>query len=64
MTITVNDVKLLKSQRLPDEADGGGRATGEAIVDNAHRHCEQFFSKKVEDLCSLKVLKKYLLPVE
>lgn len=36
----------------------------EAIVDNAHRHCEQFFSKKVEDLCSLKVLKKYLLPVE
>ncbi|WP_228451107.1 glycosyl transferase family 90 [Marnyiella aurantia] len=36
----------------------------EAIVDNAHRHCEQFFSKKVEDLCSLKVLEKYLLPVE
>lgn len=34
MTITVDDVKLLKSQRLSDEADGGGRATGEAIVDN------------------------------
>lgn len=34
MTITVNDVKLLKSQRLTDEEDGGGRATGEAIVDN------------------------------
>lgn len=34
MTITVDDVKLLKSQRLTDEADGGGRATGEAIVDN------------------------------
>src|SRR5690606_14728579 len=34
MTITVNDVKLLKSQRLTDEADGGGRATGVAIVDN------------------------------
>lgn len=34
MTITVNDVKLLKSQRLTDESDGGGRATGDAIVDN------------------------------
>ncbi len=34
MTITVDDVKLLKSQRLTDEADGGGRATGDAIVDN------------------------------
>lgn len=34
MTITVNDVKLLKSQRLTDEEDGGGRATGEAIVDD------------------------------
>ena len=34
MTITVDDVKLLKSQRLTDEADGGGRATGEAIIDN------------------------------
>lgn len=26
MTITTNDVKLLKSQRLTDEDDGGGRA--------------------------------------
>lgn len=34
MTITVDDVKLLKSQRLTDESDGGGRATGEAIIDN------------------------------
>lgn len=33
MTINVNDVKLLKSQRLTDEDDGGGRATGEAVVD-------------------------------
>lgn len=33
MTINVDDVKLLKSQRLTDEEDGGGRATGEAVAD-------------------------------
>jgi len=33
MTINSSDVKLLKSQRLTDEADGGGRATGIAVVD-------------------------------
>lgn len=32
MTISVNDIKLLKSQRLTDEADGGGRATGQAVI--------------------------------
>ncbi|MFT0212829.1 hypothetical protein VQ643_09460 [Pseudomonas sp. F1_0610] len=34
MAIEIDDVKLLKSQRLTDEEDGGGRATGEAIIDN------------------------------
>src|SRR5690606_34643846 len=33
MTINVDDVKILKSQRLTDEEDGGGRATGEAVTD-------------------------------
>lgn len=33
MTINVDDVKILKSQRLTDEEDGGGRATGEAVAD-------------------------------
>src|SRR5690606_37506750 len=33
MAIAATDVKLLKSQRLTDEDDGGGRATGNAIVD-------------------------------
>lgn len=33
MTINVNDVKLLASQRLTDENDGGGRATSNVIVD-------------------------------
>ena len=33
MSIASTDVKLLKSQRLTDENDGGGRATGEAVVD-------------------------------
>lgn len=33
MAIATTDVKLLKSQRLTDEADGGGRATGNAVVD-------------------------------
>ncbi|MGZ5210121.1 MAG: glycosyl transferase family 90 [Kaistella sp.] len=31
------------------------------IIKNANAHCQQFFSKEVEDLCSLKVLEKYLL---
>lgn len=29
------------------------------IIENAHKHCEQFFNKDVEDYCSLKVLEKY-----
>lgn len=33
MTISVGDVKLLASQRLTDENDGGGRATSNVIVD-------------------------------
>ena len=33
MPISATDIKLLKSQRLTDEDDGGGRATGEAVID-------------------------------
>ncbi|MEK8080701.1 hypothetical protein [Pseudomonas sp. XK-1] len=33
MTINSTDVKLLKPERLTDEDDGGGRATGVAVVD-------------------------------
>lgn len=33
MAINKTDVKLLKSQRLTDESDGGGRATGDAVID-------------------------------
>lgn len=33
MAIAKTDIKLFKSQRLTDEADGGGRATGTAVVD-------------------------------
>lgn len=29
------------------------------IIKNAHRHCNRFFNKKAEDLCSLMVLEKY-----
>ena len=32
--ITSNDVKILKSERLTDEDDGGGRATGTPVIDN------------------------------
>lgn len=31
----------------------------EKILKNAHAHCQQFFDKNKEDLCSLLVLKKY-----
>lgn len=30
------------------------------IIDNAHKHCERFFNKNVEDLCSLMVLDTFL----
>uniref|UniRef100_UPI00129D20A7 glycosyl transferase family 90 n=1 Tax=Ornithobacterium rhinotracheale TaxID=28251 RepID=UPI00129D20A7 len=30
------------------------------IIENAHAHCEQFWNKKTEDYCNLKVLEKYL----
>lgn len=33
MAITENDLKLFKSQRMTDEDDGGGRATGQAVAD-------------------------------
>lgn len=33
MAINKDDIKLLKSQRLTDESDGGGRATGAAVID-------------------------------
>ena len=32
----------------------------EEIVNNAHQHCQQFFNKHAEDLCSLMVLERYL----
>jgi len=31
------------------------------IIDNAHLHCKQFFNRKVEDLCALRVLEKYFI---
>lgn len=34
MAILATDVKLLKSQRLTDEEDAGGRATGQAVADD------------------------------
>lgn len=34
MAISTDNIKLLKSQRLTDEEDGGGRATGAAVVDS------------------------------
>lgn len=34
MAITKDDVKILKSERMTDAEDGGGRATGAAVIDN------------------------------
>jgi len=34
MAISNDNIKLLKSQRLTDEEDGGGRATGTAVADS------------------------------
>ncbi len=33
MAITNADVKLFESQRLTDEEDGGGRVTGNEVID-------------------------------
>ena len=30
------------------------------IIENAHAHCRRFFKKEVEDLCSFRVLERYL----
>ncbi len=35
MTINKTDVKLYESQRLTDETDGGGRATGTEVIDGS-----------------------------
>lgn len=36
MTILADDIKFLASQRMTDNDDGGGRATGTVIVSGAH----------------------------
>ncbi len=33
MTINKDDIKCYSSRRLTDEGDGGGRATGNLVVD-------------------------------
>ncbi len=34
MAINKENIKLFASQRLTDEDDGGGRATGEVVIDS------------------------------
>ncbi|MDN6872948.1 hypothetical protein QO209_10870 [Pseudomonas citronellolis] len=46
MAISINDIKLLKSQRLTDEDDGGGRATGQAVVDSEIKNLFQGISRR------------------
>ncbi len=45
MSINNDDVKLFESQRLTDEADGGGRVTGNEVTDGAINNLFQDISR-------------------
>lgn len=59
MTISTDDVKLLKSQRLTDESDGGGRATGLAVVDGQENNLFPDISRLDRTLGRIALRKAY-----
>lgn len=59
MTISANDVKLLKSQRLSDEDDGGGRATGQAVEDGQENNLFPDISRLDRTLGRIALRKAY-----
>lgn len=59
MTINTSDVKLLKSQRLNDESDGGGRATGQAVVDGLSNELFRDVSRMDRTLGDVSLRKAY-----
>lgn len=59
MTINSTDVKLLKSQRLTDEDDGGGRATGQAVEDGQENNLFPDISRLDRTLGRIALRKAY-----
>lgn len=59
MTINVLDVKLLKAQRLTDEDDGGGRATGQAVEDGQENNLFPDISRLDRTLGRIALRKAY-----
>lgn len=59
MTISVLDVKLLKAQRLTDEDDGGGRATGVAVEDGQENNLFPDISRLDRTLGRIALRKAY-----
>ena len=59
MTISATDVKLLKSQRLTDEDDGGGRATGVAVEDGQENNLFPDISRLDRTLGRIALRKAY-----
>ncbi len=45
MAIINSDVKLFESQRLTDEEDGGGRVTGNEVIDGNINNLFQYISR-------------------
>ncbi|MDG9928255.1 MULTISPECIES: hypothetical protein [unclassified Pseudomonas] len=63
MSISTADIKLLKSQRLSDEADGGGRATGEAVVSDQVNNVFPDISRLARTTGNISLRKLYGGPV-
>ncbi|WP_437884191.1 hypothetical protein, partial [Pseudomonas sp. LRF_L74] len=63
MTINVTDVKILKSQRLTDEDDGGGRATSESVVDGEVNNLFSDISRMDRTVGDVSLRKVYAGPV-
>ena len=60
MAINNDDVKLFESQRLSDEEDGGGRATGTEVVDGNINNLFQDISRIDRTIGDVALRKAYV----
>ena len=60
MTISSEDVKLFESQRLNDEEDGGGRATGTEVIDGNVNNLFQDISRIDRTIGDVALRKAYV----
>ncbi|UYM16377.1 hypothetical protein [Endozoicomonas euniceicola] len=60
MAINNDDVKLFESQRLSDEEDGGGRATGTEVIDGNINNLFQDISRIDRTIGDVALRKAYV----